>query len=238
MFSFFKKKQPTQQENTYDLSTTKYSCVGVNYNKVQSAINDLGEKEELEELKDELFQKLKLKVYTLDEIHKIKDLVGYDIWNAFHWIPRDQEASVKKSMQFGYWWEGERPGLLTDEQIKKQNLHIKPKTYYTRVEIQTASLKMGYDVYDMNLWRQMQKTSYAFPDGIGDFEVLTKRDMVEPTDLGAKAKRQEEREAEYERRAEEREAEKKRKQEEKKAASAQKKLEKKNAAKPDNEDAE
>lgn len=179
MFNIFKRKQPVQQGNTYDLSKTKYSCVAVNYSKVQSAINELGEREELEELKEELFEKLKLKIYTLEEIHKIKDLVGYDVWNAFHWIPRDQEATAKRTVQFGYFWEGERAGLLTDEQLTAQTQHIKPKTYYSRADIQKATLKLGYDVWNMNQWRNIQKSTYSFPDGIGDFEGLAKKDLVQ-----------------------------------------------------------
>lgn len=161
MFGLFKKKkqeQPVQQVH----EEIRYTCYGVNYTDVHEI-----EGEDMEPLKEELFEKFKQlnKVYKRSEIELITEKIGYDIWKSFHWFDITDKGVLQPQISVVYRWDDFKPGLLEEEHQKKQEQLIKRYEFYTRTMIEDASMKQGYSVYDRNNWTSFTKTVFNMKEG-------------------------------------------------------------------------
>lgn len=161
MFWKKKNKQEEPAPQAQDKPVT-YNCDCINYTRIHEI-----EGEDMEPIKEELFEKLQSlnKVYTRADIDKMSDMIGYNIWEAFHWIPTDDYKGMRRRIDIVYRWEGAKPGLLEEEYINKQKEHIKEKEFYKRSDIEKMSMKLGYSVWDRNEWMTFRMTTITYADG-------------------------------------------------------------------------
>ncbi|GAA4326087.1 hypothetical protein [Flaviaesturariibacter amylovorans] len=156
MFGLFKKKEPAKAVET------AYHCIGVRYDQEISI-----DGENLDKLKEELFVKLKDKVYTRTEIDTITEKIGYDIWKSFGWFEATRKGNpapeVKRSVDLKYRFLGYKDGLVFPETQEKANKHLTIGMFYKRTEIENASMRAGVSLWDRCDWEQYRIHKLSIP---------------------------------------------------------------------------
>jgi hypothetical protein len=166
---FWKKKQeevPKVEEKKS--GEGMYDCIGINYLDVIEI-----DGEDLDSVKEELFEKFKQmkKVFSRNDIEKITEKFGYDIWKSFIWVELPiLQLNAKFSVNAKYRWLGIKKeyadkelyiGIENPEELLKSKLNN--KEFYNMVQIQNVSAEVGFSVFDRCNWQLFTETTRIYP---------------------------------------------------------------------------
>ena len=164
MLSIFKKKEPKLEPKKE--VKTMYKCQAVDY--LQVLDHEDSDKEYLLE-----YYTKQNKVYSLDDIHKMTEKLGVDVWNSFIWLNVVDVADTEnKSIRVSI---VDRLSPTTNpEMLEILKDHLNLKDFYHRSDIQKVSATLGFDVWGNCNWDKYRLSTLVLKNKDLTYKYYTK----------------------------------------------------------------